>query len=169
MDAAHALGLLVLMDICVSHFSRNALEGIGDMDGSESLYQKGSHPDWDCWLYDTSKPQVVRYLASMVCYWLEEFKLDGFRFDAVTSMFYKNHGNNQCFRTLSDYYTSNLDSVVPSNEVQGGCNLLPAQVRQRELPELHPDRRGLVGLPSARRASAGHGYRLHACTGHGFA
>ena len=97
IDAAHGLGILVFMDIVHSHASSNALDGIGDMDGTDYLYfhsgQKGYHRDWDSRLFDYSKHEVLRFLLSNVRWWVEEFNIDGFRFDGVTCILYKHHGN----------------------------------------------------------------------------
>ena len=43
-------------------------------------------------IFDYSKYEVVRFLLSNLAWYLEEYKVDGFRFDAVTSMMYHHHG-----------------------------------------------------------------------------
>lgn len=47
--------------------------------------------------FDYSKYEVKRFLLSNLAWWLEEYKVDGFRFDAVTSMMYLHHGINMSF------------------------------------------------------------------------
>lgn len=36
--------------------------------------------------------EVLRFLLSNLCWWLDEFQFDGFRFDGITSMLYHHHG-----------------------------------------------------------------------------
>ena len=96
VDEAHSLGLLVFIDIVHSHASSNATDGIGDMDGSDEQYfhpgARGYHRDWDSKLFDYGKREVLRFLLSNVRWWVEEFNIDGFRYDGVTSILYKHHG-----------------------------------------------------------------------------
>jgi 1,4-alpha-glucan branching enzyme len=39
----------------------------------------------------------MRFLLSNICYWMEEYRLDGYRFDGITSMIYQHHGINYGF------------------------------------------------------------------------
>ena len=48
-------------------------------------------------IFDYSKYEVIRFLLSNLSYYIQEFKVDGFRFDAVTSMMYHHHGINTGF------------------------------------------------------------------------
>ena len=43
-------------------------------------------------LFNYGKNEVIHFLLSNIKFWLEEFRFDGFRFDGVTSMIYKDHG-----------------------------------------------------------------------------
>jgi 1,4-alpha-glucan branching enzyme len=43
-------------------------------------------------IFDYSKYEVVRFLLSNLAWYLQEYMVDGFRFDAVTSMMYQHHG-----------------------------------------------------------------------------
>lgn len=113
VDAAHALNLRVLLDLVHSHSVKNTVEGLGWLDGTDHQYfhagPRGMHPAWDSLLFDYSKPEVLRFLLSNVRYWLEEFKVDGFRFDGVTSMLYLDHGLGRTFSSYDDYFGSNVD------------------------------------------------------------
>lgn len=113
IDTAHGMGLRVLLDVVHSHAVKNEHEGLSMFDGSEYQYfhegDKGLHDAWDSRVFDYHKPEVVHYLASNIRYWLDEFHFDGFRFDGVTSMLYKNHGLEQSFTSYDDYFSDNLD------------------------------------------------------------
>ncbi len=112
VDAAHGLGIAVLLDIVHSHAVRNLAEGINDFDGSGHQYfhagGRGDHPSWDSKCFDYGRPEVRRFLLSNVRYWLEEFRFDGFRFDGVTSMLYHSRGNRS-FGCYDDYFGDDTD------------------------------------------------------------
>jgi 1,4-alpha-glucan branching enzyme len=113
VDSCHSSGIRVIMDIIHSHSVKNENEGISRFDGS--IYQyfheggKGEHPAWDSMLFDYGKPAVLHFLLSNCRYWIEEYKIDGFRFDGVTSMIYHNHGLESSFSSYDDYYSENTD------------------------------------------------------------
>ena len=113
IDDAHGLGLTVIADLVHSHSVSNEIEGLSHYDGSP--YQwfhdggRGHHPVWDSRLFDYSKPEVVHFLLSNCRYWVEEFKLDGFRFDGVTSMLYHHHGLGTAFTGYDDYFDNGVD------------------------------------------------------------
>ena len=114
VDRAHVLGLRVILDLCLSHSSKNSVDGIADMDGSGAMYfypgERGIQHLWDATIFDVGKPEVQRYLLSNIRYWLEEFQVDGFRLDAVTSMLYSHHGIHREFTgSLTDYFNSSLE------------------------------------------------------------
>ncbi len=113
VDTAHGLGLAVIMDLVHSHMVKNVDEGLNRFDGTDFQYfhsgARGLHPAWDSMTYDYAKPEVLRLLLSNVRFWLEEFHLDGFRFDGVTSMLYHDHGLGRAFSSYDDYFSDNVD------------------------------------------------------------
>ena len=113
IDAAHGLGLRVLLDLVHSHAVKNTLEGLNQFDGTDHHYfhagPRGMHPAWDSMLFDYSKYEVQRFLLSNVRYWLEEVGFDGMRFDGVTSMLYLDHGLGKGFSSYDDYFGANVD------------------------------------------------------------
>ena len=106
------------MDIVLAHASSNSLDGIGDMDGSGYQYfhagEKGKQKQWDSNIFDFTKTEVLRFLLSNVRFWLEEFRFDGFRLDAVTSMLYHHHGMHDFSGDYNDYFNdaTDLDSLT---------------------------------------------------------
>lgn len=113
IDTAHRLGIRVLMDIVQSHAVRNISEGINEFDGSEDQFfhpgSKGDHTAWDSKLFNYGKHEVIHFLLSNVKYWMEEYHLDGFRFDGVTSMIYHDHGLGTDFDNYGKYFSMNTD------------------------------------------------------------
>ena len=108
IDAAHGMGIAVIMDLVHSHAVKNENEGLGLLDGDPAQYFYGDdkriHSAWDSLCFDYGKNEVVHFLLSNCKYWLEEFKFDGFRFDGVTSMIYYSHGLGEAFCGYGDYY-----------------------------------------------------------------
>lgn len=113
IDAAHGMGIFVVMDIVHSHAVKNEVEGISRYDGT--LFQffhegsRGDHPAWDSRCFDYGKNEVLHFLLSNCKFWLTEYQFDGFRFDGVTSMLYKDHGLGTAFTEYKQYYNGNQD------------------------------------------------------------
>ncbi|MBO4663895.1 MAG: alpha amylase C-terminal domain-containing protein [Bacteroidaceae bacterium] len=113
IDAAHEMGIAVIMDIVHSHAVKNEMEGLGNFAGDGCQYfmqgNRREHPAWDSLCFDYGKNEVLHFLLSNCKYWLEEYKFDGFRFDGVTSMLYYSHGLGQAFGGYGDYYNGGED------------------------------------------------------------
>jgi 1,4-alpha-glucan branching enzyme len=113
IDAAHGMGVRVLIDLVHSHAVKNTLEGLNLFDGTAYQYfhagSRGQHVAWDSMLFDYAKFEVQRFLLSNVRYWLEEMRFDGLRFDGVTSMVYLDHGLGKTFSSYDDYFNANID------------------------------------------------------------
>ena len=96
VDAAHGLGLVVIVDCVHSHASKNVEDGLNQFDGTGHQYfhegGRGQHDQWDSRLFNYSHPEVMRFLLSNLRWFVQEYRVDGFRFDGVTSMMYKHHG-----------------------------------------------------------------------------
>ena len=113
VDDAHGRGIAVVMDIVHSHAVSNELEGLGRLDGREDLYfypgQAGHHPAWGSRCFDYGKDEVLSFLLSNCKFWMEEYRLDGFRFDGVTSMLYWDHGLGTDFGNYEIYFGPGVD------------------------------------------------------------
>ena len=109
VDTAHKLKLRVIIDIVHSHAVRNEAEGLSRFDGTLTQYFRGDHPAWDSRIFDYGKPEVLHFLLSNCRFWLDEYHVDGFRFDGVTSMLYTHHGLEKAFTGYDDYYRDDVD------------------------------------------------------------
>jgi len=96
VDAAHALGLSVILDIPHGHACANSEQGPAKYDGSSYLFNE-KYNQWGTPSFDYSQEMTRRFLLSSCRYWLEEFHVDGFRFDAVGNMLYLDHGVDDDF------------------------------------------------------------------------
>ncbi len=162
VDAAHGMGLRVIMDLVHSHSVRNEVEGIACFDGTRTLYfhhgSRGEHAAWDSLCFDYGKPEVLHFLLSNCRFWLEEYHIDGFRFDGVTSMVYRHHGLGRCFTSYEDYFDSSVDGdaltyLTLANELVH--TLRPDAVTVAE------DVSGMPGMASpAAEGGCGFDYRL---------
>ena len=113
VDDAHRRGIAVVMDIVHSHMVKNEAEGLSRFDGREDLYfyngWQGHHPAWDSRCFDYGKDETKFFLLSNCKFWMEEYHLDGFRFDGVTSMLYWDHGLERDFGDYSLYFNDGVD------------------------------------------------------------
>ena len=147
VDTAHGMGLAVVMDIVHSHCVDNELEGLSRLDGRDDLYfykgPQGHHPAWGSRCFDYGKDEVIRFLLSNCKFWLEEYHLDGFRFDGVTSMLYWDHGLGKDFGDYRLYF----DEGVDENAVTylGLANLLVKSIKPEAIT-IAEDVSGMAGL-----------------------
>ena len=122
VDKAHELGLRVIIDVIHSHASKNTEDGLAGFDvgqKAEDSYfdvgEKGYHYLWDSRLFKYDNWETQRLLLSNAKYWIEEYGVDGYRFDGVTSMLYHHHGLNMEFTGNYEEYlgmNTNIDAVV---------------------------------------------------------
>ena len=114
VDEAHGAGIAVVMDIVHSHSVDNELEGLGDFDGKDGdMYfysgPRGRHPAWGSRCFDYGRHETQHFLLSNCKYWMEEYHIDGFRFDGVTSMIYWDHGLGKDFVGYDNYFNDGVD------------------------------------------------------------
>eukprot|EP00921_Rhytidocystis_pertsovi_P025088 GHVQ01040468.1.p1 GENE.GHVQ01040468.1~~GHVQ01040468.1.p1 ORF type:complete len:1022 (-),score=152.14 GHVQ01040468.1:1478-4543(-) len=111
VDSAHGLGMRVLFSLPHSHASSNVLDGLSQIDGSHGAYvidgDRGTHQAWDARVFDFQKTEVLRYMLSSIAWLAEEYRVDGFRFEGVTSMLFNNHAIWRNFSGDYDEYFGN--------------------------------------------------------------
>ena len=113
VDDAHGMGIAVVMDIVHSHSVDNEAEGLSLFDGRDDLYfysgLQGHHPAWGSRCFDYGKNETKYFLLSNCKFWMQEYHLDGFRFDGVTSMLYWDHGLGKDFVGYDNYFNAGVD------------------------------------------------------------
>jgi maltooligosyltrehalose trehalohydrolase len=82
IDRAHALGVAVILDVVYNHFGP---AGNSYFAFAPELRRCGAANEWGDAL-DYSRPGVRELFATNTAYWIEEFHLDGLRFDATQVM-----------------------------------------------------------------------------------
>ena len=82
VDAAHGLGLMVLLDVVYNHFGP---EGNYLHAHSPAFFHPARRTPWGAALnFDAEEAPTVRsFFVHNALYWLEEFRFDGLRLDAV--------------------------------------------------------------------------------------
>ena len=111
VNAAHEMGIAVLLDVVHSHASKNTREGFNEFDGTDYQYfhagPRGDHTAWGTKCFHYGKHEVLHFLLSNLKYWQTQFHFDGFRFDGVTSMLYQDHGLGTSFDCNEKYFSMN--------------------------------------------------------------
>jgi 1,4-alpha-glucan branching enzyme len=107
----HEAGISVLCDFVPAHFPTDA-HGLDQFDGTK-LYEyadprMGFHPDWKTNIYNFARPEVVNFLVSSGLYWLDRFKIDGLRVDAVSSMLYLDY-SREAGEWVPNLYGGNIN------------------------------------------------------------
>ena len=158
VDAAHQAGIAVIMDVVHSHAVKNELEGLSRLDGSYTTYfhegPRGEHPAWGSRCFDYGKGQTLHFLLSNLKYWMEEYCLDGFRFDGVTSMLYYDHGLERDFTGYPAYFDGGQDEDAIT--YLGLANILVKELNRRAFT-IAEDMSGMPGL-AAPIADGGVGF-----------
>jgi len=94
VEAAHNASIGVLLDWVPGHFPTDP-HGLERFDGT-ALYEhadprEGFHQDWNTLIPNYGRREVKNYYVANALYWLEEYRLDGLRVDAVASMLYRDY------------------------------------------------------------------------------
>ncbi len=123
IDVCHDRGLGVIVDWVPAHFPKDEF-ALARFDGT-ALYEhadarRGEHPDWGTLVFNHGRREVRNFLVANALYWLEEFRVDGLRVDAVASMLYLD-------------YSRDPDGWIPNEH--GGREDLDALEFVRELNE----------------------------------
>lgn len=98
VDACHRAGLAVLLDWVPGHFPDDP-HGLARFDGT-ALYEhanplEGRHKDWGTLIYNHGRTEVANFLLANALFWLDRYKVDGLRVDAVASMIYRDYSRKE--------------------------------------------------------------------------
>ena len=79
VDAAHGLGLMVMLDVVYNHFGP---DGAYIHAFAKPFFREDIKTPWGASI-DFRRPEVRQYFEQNALYWLQEYRFDGLRFDAV--------------------------------------------------------------------------------------
>ena len=86
IDTCHQNGIGVILDWVPAHFPKDEF-GLGRFDGT-ALYEhqdprRGEHLQWGTYIFNYGRKEVSNFLIANALFWLDEYHIDGFRFDLV--------------------------------------------------------------------------------------
>ncbi|WP_133646676.1 malto-oligosyltrehalose trehalohydrolase [Paraburkholderia flava] len=93
IDTAHGLGLAVLLDVVYNHFGP---DGNYLHQYAKTFFREGTHTPWGPAI-DFERTEVREFFTDNAIYWLNEYRFDGLRLDAVHAI-----ANDRWLRDLSD-------------------------------------------------------------------
>ncbi len=79
VDEAHGLGLMVMLDVVYNHFGP---DGAYLHAYAKTFFREEVHTPWGAAI-DFQRPEVCDYFIQNALFWLQEYRFDGLRFDAV--------------------------------------------------------------------------------------
>jgi 1,4-alpha-glucan branching enzyme len=163
IDAAHARGLMLFLDVVYNHFgpSGNYLAQY-----APDFFTDRFHTPWGEAI-DFTRPEVRQFFIHNALYWLNEYRFDGLRFDAVDQIRDPSdtHILVELARTVREQTTDrhvhlvleNDDNVVRylergEEESPSGSSFRPSPAKGRTRENSEAGDRSALTLPFAREA-----------------
>ncbi len=121
IEHLHRRGIGVILDWVPSHFPSDE-HGLAFFDGTH-LYEhadprQGYHPDWNSSIFNYGRAEVRDFLGSNALFWLDVYRADALRVDAVASMLYLDYGRREGEWIANRYGgRENLDAVEFAKQV----------------------------------------------------
>ncbi|HWT38164.1 MAG TPA: malto-oligosyltrehalose trehalohydrolase, partial [Paraburkholderia sp.] len=99
IDAAHGHGLAVFLDVVYNHFGP---DGNYLQQYAKPFFREGTHTPWGPAI-DFARSEVSEFFCDNALYWLNEFRFDGLRLDAVHAI-----DNDDWLRSFSDHVRAHV-------------------------------------------------------------
>jgi 1,4-alpha-glucan branching enzyme len=154
VDHFHRHDIRVILDITHTHAANDQYPGLNHKlgDNLTRYFRDGMMTRWGSLFFNYTEYPVLRYLLSNLKWWITEYRIDGFRFDAVNEVIYVDGYVGK----FSDYFEkANIDAqlyFMLANELLGGQTTKKISIAE--------DYFGLPGLCSSQNAGGlGFNYR----------
>jgi maltooligosyltrehalose trehalohydrolase len=121
VDAAHGLGLMVFLDVVYNHFGPH---GAYLHAYAKPFFDEGVHTPWGAAI-DFKKAPVRDFFEDNALFWLDEYRFDGLRFDAVHAIAEKDWLDTLAARVRREITDRHVHLVL-ENERNGASHLRPA-------------------------------------------
>ena len=126
---------------------------------------QGTHAEWGTRLFDYGCRETLRLLLANLCHWARAFRIDGVRFDAVSTALYRHRslgGAGAFNRGLADYYEPGKCQVDDDALAYFSlANLICHDLIRPPLLSLAEEHSGLPGLCAhISRAGLGFDFRM---------
>jgi 1,4-alpha-glucan branching enzyme len=107
VDAFHRAGIGVLLDLVLVHFPTDAT-GLAAYDNDGHLFEcpipERKHTPWGTYYFDFARNEVKSFLISSAFHWVEEYYIDGFRFDAAGQFHHYEFASEEHLRAFQQRY-----------------------------------------------------------------
>lgn len=120
VDAAHGLGLMMFLDVVYNHFGP---DGAYLHAYAKRFFDEGVHTPWGAAI-DFRQPAVRDYFEENALYWLDEYRFDGLRFDAVHAIAERDWLDALAARVRHEITDRHVHLVL-ENERNGASHLRP--------------------------------------------
>jgi 1,4-alpha-glucan branching enzyme len=107
IDAFHRAGIGVLLDVVLVHFPNDAT-GLARYDNDNHLFEspipERQQTPWGTSYFDFARNEVKSFLISNLMHWVEEYYVDGFRFDAAGQFHHFEFGSEERYKGFLQRY-----------------------------------------------------------------
>lgn len=121
----HNNGIGVILNWVPAHFPKDA-HGLAEFDG-KPVYEysdpvKSENTKWGTKVFDYSKPQVANFLIANALFWAEQFHIDGFHMDSISSI--QSSDSSEFFKHLNSImHKRNPGVMMIAGESAFGSNI----------------------------------------------